>query len=101
MLNPQLDRRGELIHLLTTEGLPRRHVERLLEVARGFAARVYAAGEAPAGPSSAMPVFLCLPDEAAQERDAFAAAAQRLSLSPVALGPQAGDALAETVARLA
>ncbi|WP_454693077.1 aspartate carbamoyltransferase [Achromobacter aegrifaciens] len=101
MLNPQLDRRGELIHLLTTEGLPRRHVERLLEVARGFAARAHAAGETPAGPSSAMPVFLCLPDEAAQERDAFAAAAQRLSLSPVALDPQAGDALAETVARLA
>ncbi|MFY2991609.1 aspartate carbamoyltransferase, partial [Achromobacter xylosoxidans] len=33
MLNPQLDRRGELIHLLTTEGLPRRHVERLLDMA--------------------------------------------------------------------
>ncbi|KAG1457460.1 hypothetical protein G6F57_014892 [Rhizopus arrhizus] len=44
MLNPQLDRRGELIHLLTTEGLPRRHVERLLE-----AARTWAAGAAPAG----------------------------------------------------
>ncbi|ADP13964.1 aspartate carbamoyltransferase 1 [Achromobacter xylosoxidans A8] len=96
MLNPQLDRRGELIHLLTTEGLPRRHVERLLDAARGLAA-----GAAPACRSSAVPVFLCLPDEAAKDRDAFAAAAQRLSLSAVTLEPQAGDALAETVARLA
>lgn len=101
MLNPQLDRRGELIHLLTTEGLPRRHVERLLDAARGLAARGQAADETSAGPSSAAPVFLCLPDEAEQDLDAFAAAAQRLSLSPVALAPQAGDALAETVARLA
>ncbi|WP_088138213.1 aspartate carbamoyltransferase [Achromobacter xylosoxidans] len=96
MLNPQLDRRGELIHLLTTEGLPRRHVERLLDMARG-----HAAGETPARRSSALPVFLCLPDEAAQERDAFTAAAQHLSLSAVALEPQAGQALAATVARLA
>lgn len=96
MLNPQLDRRGELIHLLTTEGLPRRHVERLLEAARG-----HAAGEAPARRASAMPVLLCLPGEAAQDRDAFAAAAQHLSLSPVALEPQAAEALAATAARLA
>ncbi len=146
MLNPQLDRRGELIHLLTTEGLPRRHVERLLDAARGFAARSAAgqglaghgsavhgsavhgsaahspaeqgsvapasaspgwaargqdAATPPPGPSSAAPVFLCLPDEAAQDRQAYAAAAQRLSLSAVELDAQAGDALAETVARLA
>ncbi|WP_251878794.1 aspartate carbamoyltransferase [Achromobacter sp. Marseille-Q4954] len=101
MLNPQLDRRGELIHLLTTEGLPRRHVERLLDAARAWAARGDAAGAAPACPSPAMPVFLCLPDESAQDRDAYTAAAQRLSLSAVALDPQAGAALAATVARLA
>ncbi|QKH35160.1 aspartate carbamoyltransferase [Achromobacter pestifer] len=96
MLNPQLDRRGELIHLLTTEGLPRRHVERLLDVARG-----HAAGETPASRSCAMPVFLCLPGEASQDRGAFAAAAQHLSLSPLALDPQAAEALAATAARLA
>lgn len=96
MLNPQLDRRGELIHLLTTEGLPRRHVERLLD-----AARAHATGAAPAASPSAAPLFLCLPDDSAQDRDAFAAAAGRLSLSPVALDLQAGAALAETVARLA
>ena len=62
MLNPQLDRRGELIHLLTTEGLPRRHVERLLEAARGCAA-----GATPQGPASGLPVFLCLPEDAARD----------------------------------
>lgn len=95
MLNPQLDRRGELIHLLTTEGLPRRHVERLLDAARGLAA-----GDAPSGPASGLPVFLCLPEDAARDRDAYAAAAARLSLRPVALDAQAGDALAGTVAGL-
>ncbi|WP_447922095.1 aspartate carbamoyltransferase [Achromobacter aegrifaciens] len=96
MLNPQLDRRGELIHLLTTEGLPRRHVERLLD-----AARDYAAGTMADLPAAGSPVFLCLPDAAAGDRDAYAAAAARLSLLPVALDAQAGDALAETVAALA
>ncbi|MCW0206237.1 MAG: aspartate carbamoyltransferase [Achromobacter sp.] len=95
MLNPQLDRRGELIHLLTTEGLPRRHVERLLDAARGLAT-----GDAPAGPASGLPVFLCLPEDAARDRDACAAAAARLSLRPVALDARAGDALAGTVAGL-
>ena len=46
MLNPQLDRRGELIHLLSTEGLPRRHAERLLETA--------AAAAEPSWPTQAM-----------------------------------------------
>lgn len=96
MLNPQLDRRGELIHLLTTEGLPRRHVERLLDRARG-----HAAGTMADLPAAGSPVFLCLPDDAAADRDAFAAAAARLSLLPVALDPQAGDSLAETVTALA
>ncbi|CAB3703969.1 aspartate carbamoyltransferase [Achromobacter pestifer] len=98
MLNPQLDRRGELIHLLTTEGLPRRHVERLLD-----AARAWAAGDLPA--AQARPVFLFLPDDPAG-RDAYADAAARLSLLPVVLeaqapDAQAGDALAQTVAGLA
>lgn len=98
MLNPQLDRRGELIHLLTTEGLPRRHVERLLD-----AARVPAENAAPA--AAPLPVFLSLPDDPAC-RDAYAEAAARLSLLPVVLDApgadaQAGDALARTVAGLA
>lgn len=98
MLNPQLDRRGELIHLLTTEGLPRRHVERLLD-----AARAGAAGNAPA--VRAQPAFLSLPDDP-DGRDAYADAAARLSLLPVVLDAppadgHAGDALAQTVAGLA
>ncbi|MNX87497.1 Aspartate carbamoyltransferase [compost metagenome] len=97
MLNPQLDRRGELIHLLTTEGLPRRHVERLLDAARADAA----AGAAPPDASSQLPVFLCLPDDATADREAFAAAAARLSMLPVPLEAGAGDALAETVGALA
>lgn len=97
MLNPQLDRRGELIHLLTTEGLPRRHVERLLDAARADAA----AGEAQPDAAPELPVFLCLPEAASTDREAFAAAAARLSLLPVTLDEQAGDTLAETVGALA
>lgn len=97
MLNPQLDRRGELIHLLTTEGLPRRHVERLLDVARADAA----AGAAQPDAAPELPVFLCLPDDAAPDREAYAAAATRLAMLPVPLEARSGDALAETVGGLA
>lgn len=97
MLNPQLDRRGELIHLLTTEGLPRRHVERLFDMARAEAAP----GGAPFEAVPALPVFLSLPDAAAADREAYAAAAARLSLLPVTLDAQAGGALADTVGALA
>lgn len=97
MLNPQLDRRGELAHLLTTEGLPRRHVERLLEMARGYAATDYA----PPSAAPEMPVFLCLPDTDAADREAYAVAAASLSMLPVPLDAQAAQALAETVAGLA
>lgn len=97
MLNPQLDRRGELAHLLTTEGLPRRHVERLLEMARGYAAT----DDAPPSAAPEMPVFLCLPDTDAADREAYAVAAASLSMLPVPLDAQAGQALAETVAGLA
>lgn len=98
MLNPQLDRRGELIHLLTTEGLPRRHVERLFDTARAWAAGTAAAAAAP------LPVFLSLPADPA-DRDAYAQAATQLSLLPVVLDaqasdPKAGDPLAQTVAGL-
>lgn len=127
MLNPQLDRRGELIHLLTTEGLPRRHVERLLDTACASAA-----GEVPAVASR--PVYLSLPDlslsecsapgfgvpdlhNASADREAYTQAATRLSLLPVSLDAQDSDAqereataqtvaqtvaqsLAQTVARL-
>ena len=97
MLNPQLDRRGELAHLLTTEGLPRRHVERLLQMASAPAAADDS--QLPAAPE--MPVFLCLPDTDAADRDAFAAAAASLSMLPVPLDAQDALALAETVAALA
>lgn len=97
MLNPQLDRRGELTHLLTTEGLPRRHVERLLEMARAQTA----AAEAQRLAAPEMPVFLCLPDADAADRDAYAAAAASLSMLPVPLEAQAVEVLADTVAALA
>lgn len=83
MLNPQLDRRGELTHLLTTEGLPRRHVERLLAMAK----------EAAAGQASAavdLPLFLSLPAADAALRQAFEAAAAHLGLRPVALAGAPG-----------
>ncbi len=92
MLNPQLDRRGELIHLLTTEGLPRRHVERLLDVARASAA-----GNAPA--VAPQPVFLALPASAA-DHGAYAQTATQLGLLPVPLDTPVDDLLDQTVARL-
>lgn len=97
MLNPQLDRRGELIHLLTTEGLPRRHVERLLDTARAWAE-----GNAPL--ATPRPVFLSLPDDPA-DQDAYAQAASRAALLPVVLEAQAADAAAgevtDTLAQIA
>ncbi|WAI83650.1 MULTISPECIES: aspartate carbamoyltransferase [Achromobacter] len=91
MLNPQLDRRGELIHLLTTEGLPKRHVERLLDAARACAAAgdagSPAAAPTPHAHAAPCPVFLSLDDDLA-DRDAYAALATRLSLLPVVLDPQ-------------
>ncbi|MCW3155888.1 aspartate carbamoyltransferase [Achromobacter spanius] len=90
MLNPQLDRRGELIHLLTTEGLPKRHVERLLDAARAYAAADDAGSPAtpmPDGHAAPCPVFLSLGDDPA-DRDAYAALATRLSLLPVVLDAQ-------------
>jgi len=89
MLNPQLDRRGEPIHLLTTEGLPRRHVERLLDMALAAPPAV-----------CAQPAYLCLPDDAATERDAYSAAAASLGLRPVALAADAGETLADVAAAL-
>ncbi|WP_312438861.1 aspartate carbamoyltransferase [Achromobacter sp.] len=97
MLNPQLDRRGELTHLLTTEGLPRRHVERLLEMARVQTAP----DDSPPPAAPELPVFLCLPDSDIADRDAYAAAATSLSMLPVPMEPQAALALAETVGALA
>ncbi len=85
MLNPQLDRHGELIHLLTTEGLPRRHVERLLDAAAAGAA---AASTAPAAD---LPLFLSLPAADTGLRRDFEAAAVRLGLRPVALEASAGQ----------
>ena len=93
MLNPQLDRRGELIHLLSTEGLPRRHAERLLETA--------AAAE-PSWPTQGYgplpPVFLLLPDTRRATRAAYWRAAEQLLLPVTALDP--AEPLAEAVAGL-
>ncbi|MCH1987514.1 aspartate carbamoyltransferase [Achromobacter xylosoxidans] len=85
MLNPQLDRRGELIHLLTTEGLPRRHVERLLDMAARFAD-----GSQPAAPAADLPLFLSLPAGDIDLRQGFEAAAGQLGLRPVPLAGSAG-----------
>lgn len=92
MLNPQLDRRGELIHLLTTEGLPRRHVERLLDAAAGFAD-----GGSPAAPAD-LPLFLSLPAGDTALRHDYEAAAARLGLRPVLLDLPASSDPASGVA---
>lgn len=99
MLNPQLDRRGELIHLLTTEGLPRRHVERLLDAAAGFAQEDGAVANASAATSATtsgtfaassaapldLPLYLGVPADDADLRRAYASAGQRLGLRPIPL----------------
>ncbi len=113
MLNPQLDRRGELLHLLTTEGLPRRHVERLLDIAAGFATADAACaaatvndGATTAAPPAApldLPLFLSLPAGDTSLRQDVEAAAARLGLRGVALddATSADAVLAVAPARIA
>lgn len=93
MFNPQLDRHGELRHLLSTEGLPRRHLERLLAMADAVAQPSWPAE----GYAGRPPVFLHLPENRRELRAAYGRAAQQLLLPVTAL--DAATPLAETIAR--
>jgi len=87
MFNPQLDRRGELLHLLDTEGMPRRLLERLLEAADAPPAPL-------SGPAVGVRVHLCLPPAADALRAAYAGAARDLGLAAKPLDASAGLARA-------
>lgn len=84
MLNPQLNRHGELIHLLSTEGLPRRIIEQILDLAATF---VPAPGqEFPKLPLlHGKSVFNLFFENSTRTRTTFEIAAKRLSADVVNL----------------
>ena len=81
MFNPQLDRQGALVHLLTTEGLPRRLLEPLLE---GAASHARDAAVAPRAPAGAVSMLFDAPDPFWEQ--ACAAAAELTGRACVAPG---------------
>ncbi|MBM3117099.1 aspartate carbamoyltransferase catalytic subunit [Jeongeupia naejangsanensis] len=104
MYNPQLNAQGELIHLLTTEGLPKRILTQILD----RAAEYVAAGEAGnkkfatlAGRS----VFNLFFENSTRTRTTFEIAAKRLSADVTSLNIQAsstakGETLLDTIHNL-
>lgn len=104
MLNPQLNRHGELIHLLSTEGLPRRIIEQILDLAATF---VPAPGqEFPKLPLlHGKSVFNLFFENSTRTRTTFEIAAERLSADVVNLNIAAsstskGESLLDTIANL-
>ncbi|WP_439811263.1 aspartate carbamoyltransferase catalytic subunit [Bordetella bronchiseptica] len=104
MLNPQLNRHGELIHLLSTEGLPRRIIEQILDLAATF---VPASGqEFPKLPLlHGKSVFNLFFENSTRTRTTFEIAAKRLSADVVNLNIAAsstskGESLLDTIANL-
>ncbi|UXY16314.1 aspartate carbamoyltransferase catalytic subunit [Chitiniphilus purpureus] len=104
MHNPQLNAQGELIHLLTTEGLPRRILNQILDRAAEFVVQ----GEAGtkkfpilAGRS----VFNLFFENSTRTRTTFEIAAKRLSADVINLNIQAsstakGETLLDTIHNL-
>ena len=82
MRNPQLNRQGELNHLLTTEGLPPRILNRVLELAEYDLVTPEAVTRA-AAPLSGRRVFSLFFQQSTHARQAFEAAARRLSAEMV------------------
>lgn len=107
MFNPQFNRYGELTHLLTTEGLPRRILEQILDAAQAF---VPEAGATPQANTSLQGrrVFTLFCESSRQAlpsptRDSFTIAAQGLSAEVLDVndaGACQGGTLLETLRRL-
>ena len=108
MLNPQLNKHGELTHLLTTEGLPRHIVMHILETAQSFLS-----GTMPGERSGvdAVPtlrgksVFNLFFENSTRTRTTFEIAAKRLSadvfnLNIGASSASKGESLLDTIANL-
>lgn len=82
MRNPQLNRQGELNHLLTTEGLPPRILNRLLELAEYCLVTPEAVTQA-AAPLSGRRVYSLFFQQSTHAQQAFDAAAKCLSAEMV------------------
>ncbi|SMC18381.1 aspartate carbamoyltransferase [Andreprevotia lacus DSM 23236] len=104
MLNPQLNSQGELIHLLTTEGLPKRILNQILD----RAAEYIAAGDAGTRKFNALAgrsVFNLFFENSTRTRTTFEIAAKRLSADVTSLNIQAsstakGETLLDTIQNL-
>jgi aspartate carbamoyltransferase catalytic subunit len=126
--NPQLTRSGELKHLLTTEGLPRVLIERIVELAAQFAAQLPMGPDAAGAPAEGAPasiaassssssltalssllqgksVFNLFFENSTRTRTTFELAARRLGASVTHLDIQAsstrkGESLLDTLRNL-
>ncbi|WP_085315193.1 aspartate carbamoyltransferase catalytic subunit [Derxia lacustris] len=104
MYNPQLNERGELKHLLTTEGLPRRIVENILDTAASFVS----VGERDVKKVPLLrgkSVFNLFFENSTRTRTTFEIAAKRLSADVLNLNINAsstskGESLLDTIANL-
>ncbi|XZG70964.1 aspartate carbamoyltransferase catalytic subunit [Chitinibacteraceae bacterium HSL-7] len=104
MHNPQLNAHGELIHLLTTEGLPRRILTQILDRAAEFMTEVDA-GNKKFTTLAGRSVFNLFFENSTRTRTTFEIAAKRLSADVTSLNIQAsstakGETLLDTVHNL-
>lgn len=105
MRNPQLNQQGALNHLLTTEGLPPRILNRLLDLTQDYLPGSAEVVHADAASLSGRRVFSLFFDDSARIRQSFDAAASRLSAQIVHLevdnvASKTSDALFERLADL-
>ena len=101
MYNPQLNAQGELIHLLTTEGLPRRILTQILDKAAEFVSGGELVNQKFADLAGTS-VFNLFFENSTRTRTTFEIAAKRLSADVASLNIQAsstakGETLLDTV----
>jgi aspartate carbamoyltransferase catalytic subunit len=106
MRNPQLNRAGELHHLLSVEGLPRALIVHILDTAAGFAGLVDPRREVKKLPLlRGRSVFNLFFENSTRTRTTFEIAAARLSADVINLNVQAsstskGESLLDTIDNL-
>ena len=106
MLNPQLNRAGELHHLLSIEGLPRAMIVHILDTAAGFAGLVDPRREVKKLPLlRGRSVFNLFFENSTRTRTTFEIAAARLSadvlnLNVAASSQSKGESLLDTIDNL-
>src|ERR1700712_5297750 len=106
MLNPQLNARGELHHLLSIDGLPRALLTHILDTAEGFAGLVDPRREVKKLPLlRGRSVFNLFFENSTRTRTTFEIAAARLSADVINLHVQAsstskGESLLDTIDNL-